>query len=185
VEARGGGGGCVVNRYKLYYRVAVAGWQWEERIGEVIASILSGDKLKIGAFCYMIPRGSEHFLQKKLNARGGGCVRICVIECYQVAVAGWQWCGCVFGVIASILSGDKLKIGAFWAFLHRFLPDFRLFLLNNLLSGLKKSGSGRVAVWKSTFKTAIRTQKTLYLIIFDVFPCILPPKSTQIATFYM
>jgi hypothetical protein len=46
---RGGGpGGAGARGGVSGDRVAVAGWQWEERIGRVMGIILSGDKLRIG-----------------------------------------------------------------------------------------------------------------------------------------
>jgi hypothetical protein len=59
---------------------------------------------------------------------------------YRVAVAGWQWRGWIGCVIASILIGDKLEIGAPVVFFFK-----------------KKSGSGRVAVDTFAYGVAVRS----------------------------
>jgi hypothetical protein len=108
--------------------VAVVTWQWEERIGETSAVILSGGKLGIGFFgakfffffffffFVVVVDRLESWELGGDNGEGGSDAGLCagwVAVAVGVAVVTWQWQESNERVSAVILSGEKLKIGGF------------------------------------------------------------------------
>jgi hypothetical protein len=97
-------------------------WQWQDRSGCVIPSILSGDKLEIGAIrrewqCVRWHYESGDKLENGWRSGPGGCSMMyggsgSDSVAQRVAVAMCQWHDRTERVIAVILSGDKLEIGA-------------------------------------------------------------------------
>jgi hypothetical protein len=93
------------------YGVAVAGWQWLGWTGRVIAVILSGGKLKIGA---VLAVAGWQWLGWTGNVTGsilsGGKLIIGAV----LAVAGWQWLG---------WTGNELGIILRWEVENRMSMD--------------------------------------------------------------
>jgi hypothetical protein len=92
--------------------VVVVGWQCVERVGRVIAGILSGEKFEIGCGVAVDGGGWQWIgnfkgIMRKLKIG----VAVAVVVGQRVAVVAWQWDSRIGRVSAVILSGGKFEIG--------------------------------------------------------------------------